>query len=118
MNVVIAGCRHMRHPDDIRLIDQAVQESGFEITEVVSGMAKGIDTLAIRWAARHGLPVKEMYANWNAHGRWAGGIRNKRMAEYADAVICIWDNHSKGTENMIAQAWFYKKPCFVLDAEI
>ena len=118
MKVVIAGCRHFRHPADLELIEEAVRKSGFAVTEVVSGMAKGIDTLALRYAERHGLPVKEMWANWNAHGHWAGGIRNKRMAEYADAVICIWDNHSTGTENMIKQARFYKKPCFVLDAEI
>ena len=31
----------------------------------------------------------------------AGYLRNKQMAEYADALIAFWDGESKGTKHMI-----------------
>jgi hypothetical protein len=48
--------------------------------------------------------VKEFPANWVEHGRAAGPIRNGQMADYADALIAVWDGKSKGTGNMINQA--------------
>ena len=56
------------------------------------------------WAFRTGTDVKEFPANWARHGRSAGPIRNQEMAEYADALIALWDGKSKGTENMISEA--------------
>lgn len=43
-------------------------------------------------------------ANWGKHGKESGPIRNKEMANYADALICFWDGKSKGTLNMINAA--------------
>ena len=34
-------------------------------------------------------------------GRSAGPLRNATMANYADALIALWDNKSRGTKNMI-----------------
>jgi hypothetical protein len=45
--------------------------------------------------------VKEFYAQWNQHGKRAGYLRNKDMAEYATHCVCFWDGESKGTEHMI-----------------
>lgn len=104
MKVIIAGSRTIT---DMRFIEAAIRESGFNITEVVSGAANGVDKLGARWAVRRGIPVKQFRAAWNIYGfKEAGPIRNEQMARYADALIAIWDGKSKGTAHMI---WIAKK---------
>lgn len=71
-------------------------ESGFHIDEVVSGTAKGIDSLGEAWAKKNKIPIKQFPANWDLHGKMAGYLRNKEMVEYADALIAI-TRGSKGT---------------------
>ena len=116
MKTIIAGCRHYRHAADSQLVDEAVRLSGFTITEVVSGTAYGIDSKAIGWALRHRVPVREFYAQWSEYGKRAGFMRNVDMAEYADALIAIWDGESKGTAHMIEQARKHGLKVYVLDA--
>jgi hypothetical protein len=68
--------------------------------EIVSGKAKGADTLGEQYAKANGFSIKEFPADWNL-GKSAGYLRNKEMAEYAHACICFWDGKSKGTKHMI-----------------
>ena len=88
----------------VYLDGQAVKESGFEISQVVSGMARGVDTLALQWASKHCMPVAKFPADWNKYGRGAGHIRNRQMADNADALVAVWDGKSRGTKNMIDTA--------------
>ena len=101
MKLIIAGGRTITN---YSLVLSAIVESGFTITEVVSGMAPGVDTLAVQYAQENHLPLKEFHADWNTYRRAAGPIRNRQMAEYADALIAIWDGESRGTKNMIEEA--------------
>lgn len=97
MKVIIAGSRTIR---DYREVTKAIEQSGFEITEVVSGGAMGVDLLGERWARRNGIPVKCFVADWYEYGKSAGPIRNTEMALYADALILVWDGESRGSANM------------------
>lgn len=101
MKVIIAGSRSIK---DRKIVDKAIEASGFSITEVVSGGASGVDSLGEAWAADHKIPVKQFPAKWELHGKAAGPIRNKQMADYAEALIAVWDGNSRGTLNMITQA--------------
>lgn len=98
MKVVIAGSRSIQKQEDV---DYAMSFCPFEITEVVSGGATGVDTLGENWAKANNIPVKVFPAQWDLHGKAAGFIRNEQMAKYADALIAIWDGKSRGTEHMI-----------------
>jgi hypothetical protein len=98
---IIAGCRYI---DNYQHVLDAVQASGFSIDLVVSGKSKGIDLLGERWAEENEKPVKLFPADWKAHPRAAGPIRNRKMAEFAGALIAIWDGRSRGTKNMIQEA--------------
>ena len=75
--------------------------------EIVSGAARGADTLGERFAKEYNIKVKRFPADWDAFGKSAGYIRNKQMAEYAMAddstgvLIAFWDGESKGTQHMI-----------------
>lgn len=71
---------------------------------VISGTARGADTLGERYAHERGYAVEKYPADWNRDGKAAGPIRNAQMAKVADTLIAFWDGQSKGTANMIDQA--------------
>lgn len=101
MRTIIAGSRTIR---DYALVKKSIEESGFKITEVVSGLALGVDTLGIAWAKENKIPVKKFHAYWDRNGKSAGIIRNNEMACYADALIAVYDGKSRGTAHMIKAA--------------
>jgi hypothetical protein len=69
--------------------------------DVVSGCARGADTLGERYAREKGYSVKKFPANWDTYGKKAGYLRNKDMAEYASHAVIFWDGSSRGTKSMI-----------------
>lgn len=110
MKTIIAGCRHITTDS---IVEEAVRESGFDITEVIEGgqrtragsrIVGGVDWLARLWALRNNVPVKTMNADWDLYGKSAGPRRNAQMAEYGEALIAIWDGQSRGTRDMIKAA--------------
>lgn len=116
MRTIIAGSRNIT---DYRLLLNAVEESGFSITEVVSGKAKGVDKLGERYALEHVIPIAEFPAKWNEiddtsiirYTKWgapynalAGIQRNELMSQNADAAIILWDGKSSGTKDMLKRA--------------
>lgn len=111
MKVIIAGSRNIS--DGFPIINAAVLASGFDVTEVVSGTAQGIDRAGEAWAYEMELPVRYFPANWQKDGKSAGYRRNYQMADYADALIAIWDGKSKGTDHMITTMKAINKPVYV-----
>lgn len=109
VKVIIAGSRSIGSYEDV---GRAIEKAPFEITEVVSGGAQGVDQLGKFWAYQAGIPSKQFNAHWSEHGKAAGPIRNREMAAYADALIAIWDGKSRGTKNMIEEMEKLNKPVF------
>lgn len=104
MKVIIAGGRDFT---DRETVLDAIIESEFDITEVVSGGAKGVDAIGEEFAKAAGITVRVFEADWYPNGvlfKGAGNIRNGQMAEYADALIAVWDGESRGTKDMIFKA--------------
>jgi hypothetical protein len=105
--VIIAGGRNFSDYDLLssnlhRLLSKKIE------VEIVSGMARGADSLALQYAKENSIPVKKFPANWDKDGNSAGYKRNVQMAEYADACVCFWNGKSKGTADMIRVARLYK----------
>lgn len=98
MKTIIAGSRGIT---DYLTVLKAIEQSGFSVTEVVSGCARGVDRLGERFATEENLPLYKFPADWDKHGKRAGYRRNEQMAENADAVIAVWDGESRGTKHMI-----------------
>ena len=69
--------------------------------QIESGTARGGDRIGECWAGMNGHAVKRFPADWGKFGRSAGYKRNEQMADYADALVAIWDGKSKGTKHMI-----------------
>lgn len=110
MKTIIAGSRGIQYLD---AIEEAVRRSGYTITELVSGGARGVDRLGEQWARKNGVPIKLFLPEWDSVGKSAGFVRNLAMAEYADALIAIWDGKSNGTRHMIQTALKRKLKVFV-----
>lgn len=98
MKVIVAGSRHI---EDADLVVTAIESSGFPVTQIVSGGAPGVDSIGEQYARWRKIQLMIFKADWNRYGRSAGPKRNRQMAEYADALVAIWDGKSRGTKNMI-----------------
>jgi len=68
---------------------------------IVSGHARGADTLGEKYAQDEGFDLEIYPAQWDKFGKRAGYRRNEQMAEVADALIAFWDGSSRGTKHMI-----------------
>lgn len=79
------------------------------IDAIVSGGAKGADSLAEKYAFQHDLPFTSHLAQSRA-----GFIRNKEIVKDCDAVIAFWDGQSKGTNHTINLARSQMKPCKIM----
>lgn len=101
MKTIIAGSRNIT---DIRHVFSAARNCGWEITSVVSGCARGVDSLGEIWALRNNITVYPFPAEWGKYGKSAGYRRNHEMANNAEALIAIWDGVSMGTKHMIELA--------------
>lgn len=72
-----------------------------KVQEVISGDARGADSLGEKWASENKIRTTIFPANWNKYGKSAGYKRNVQMADYADGLIAFWDGNSRGTKHMI-----------------
>ena len=70
----------------------------------MSGTARGVDRFGEQWAIENNVAIKPFPADWDTYGKRAGYLRNTQMAEYADALIAVWDGESRGTKHMIDEA--------------
>lgn len=104
--VIVAGGRDF---SDYKLLKSTLDKLFSQRTdiEIVSGMARGADSLAPKYAKENHYPLAKFPAKWKTHGNSAGFERNKVMARYADACMCFWDGKSKGTSHMILIAQHY-----------
>lgn len=84
------------------------------VTFILSGGCRGGDALGETLAGWYDIPVKRYEANWLAHGKAAGPLRNAAMAEDADALIAIWDLQSKGTLDIIRRMTAQGKPVRII----
>jgi hypothetical protein len=119
MHCIIAGSRTITDYNDVA---NAILESGFSITEVISGGAKGADRHGEEWARIRGIKITRMVPDWNRLGRSAGVQRNRDMAQYAvrqanldqsqAGLILVWDGQSKGSASMWATAQYFQLVCF------
>ena len=94
MKLAIIGSREIY---DIEL-ESFVPE---QVSEIVSGGAKGIDTLVREFAKRKSLKITEFLPKYNIYGKAAPLKRNEEIAKYADAAIVFWNGKSKGTQHTI-----------------
>lgn len=110
MKVIVAGSRSITA---LLVVEMAWKDSQFEITELISGGARGVDSLGEQLATQKGIPIKRFTPNWDLYGKKAGILRNMEMGRYADALIACHDGSSRGTAHMISFMQSLNKPVFI-----
>jgi hypothetical protein len=110
MKVLICGSRSI---DSEHLLREALEESKFKVSAIISGGATGADRLGESYAKSLNLPLEIYKPDWKRFRKGAGIIRNKQMVEAADAVISLWDGKSRGTKSTIEYAKKVGKPVYV-----
>jgi hypothetical protein len=114
MKTIIAGSREIT---DYQQVLDAVSQCDWQITTVICGMARGVDTLGEQYAKENSIPVEYFPADWKTHGKSAGYLRNVEMAKNAEALIAIWDGKSRGTMHMINIARDHNLRVFVYNSQ-
>jgi hypothetical protein len=119
MKLIIAGSRGF---NDYNFLSKQMKKRFFYkdeffdfhcINEIVSGTAKGADTLGEHFAIKNCIDLVKFKPNWKKYGKKAGMVRNEQMAKYADALICFWNGESKGSKHMIDCMKILKKEIYV-----
>ena len=72
-------------------------------TLVIHGGAEGIDTLADKWAKKHGYKVEVYKPEWRKYGTRAALERNTTMAQKADFFVAFPTKESRGTRHAIGE---------------
>jgi len=103
LKVIIAGGRDFNDYDFLETrCDVLLQEKETKYNIIIiSGTARGADSLGERYAQNKGYKLEKYPAQWNKYGKSAGYKRNQQMAKITDALIAFWDGESKGTSHMI-----------------
>jgi hypothetical protein len=110
MKLVIAGGRDfVPEEKHWKYLSKFIKQK--HVIEIVSGCARGADRFGEMLGEKLGIPVKKFPADWSTFGLAAGFIRNRQMAEYADAVFLF--PGGKGTKNMKEMAFRYKRAVFI-----
>jgi len=106
MNILVCGTRTAQCADKIFERLESLPSDGDDDVLVVAGGGPGPDTDAVNIATGLGYATRTYYADWKAHGRAAGPIRNQKMLDdwKFDIVLAFWDGKSPGTRDMIQRA--------------
>lgn len=115
MKLIIAGSRTIHLSAD-ELLDIIAKKVGiglaYNIEEIVSGAAIGVDRSGEEFADAYSIKLSRFPAAWSKYGNGAGPKRNYEMAQYADALLLIWDGKSRGSSNIKAIMKGMRKPVY------
>jgi len=110
MRVAIVGSRSWTDLAAVQHVIETLEPDDV----VISGGARGVDTMAVEAARARGLAVEVYPADWDRFGRSAGFRRNATIVERAERVVALWDGLSRGTAHTIRLAKLAGKPVLVV----
>lgn len=96
MKIAVIGSRNL-------IINNLGDYLPINVTEIISGGAKGIDSCAKKYALEKGIKLTEFYPEYQKYGKGAPLRRNLQIIDYADIVLAFWDGKSRGTKFVIEQ---------------
>ena len=114
LNVAVIGSRSF---DDYGLLSRFIITRILpkRIRCIISGGAKGADSLAERFAEEYHCDFKVFHAEWRIYGSKAGYLRNHDIIKTCDMCFAFWDGTSRGTAHAIQLnkpylIYYFKKP--------
>ena len=107
MKLLIAGSRSITSFDLSPYVPADVEL-------IITGGAKGVDTLAEAYAKERGIPTVTVKPCYERYGRAAPILRDEEMVDMADSVLVIWDGVSRGSKQTADYARKKGKPLTVV----
>lgn len=101
MKVAIVGSRNIQFNTISDFIPINLSE---KITEIITGGAAGIDSLAIKYAKENNIKITIIEPEYKRYKKAAPLMRNQTIVDLSDYVLAIWDGKSKGTKYTIDYA--------------
>lgn len=117
LRLAVVGSRDYLDYQEFSSLLQLLLRTWSGPVELVSGGARGADSLASRYSQDHRLSIRVFWADWNQHGKAAGMIRNREIVQYSTALVAFWDGESRGTANSISLAKRAGIPTFVFNTK-
>lgn len=111
-NIAIIGSRDFKNKN---LLDEKMQEiqKQYPINKIISGGAKGADTLGVQWANKNNIETKVFMPDFKKHKR-AYHFRNRQIVKESDIIVAFWNGHSTGTKYTINFAKSLEKKVIVV----
>lgn len=102
----IVGVRTYTNYEEFKtLLEKELDDLNLNPEVIISGGAKGADSLAERWAKENNVPITIHKPNYEKYpGHLAPLERNTLIVNDSDLIIAFWDGRSKGTKNTIKKA--------------
>ncbi len=100
MKVLVCGGRNYNDYESVKSCLDMLPP----ITCIISGCARGADTLGIRYAEEHNIPIMRFPADWNTYGKAAGSIRNQQMLDEGQPQLVIAFPGGSGTADMVRRS--------------
>lgn len=113
MKIAIIGSRNFKDKMLLKEHMQKFQEQ-YNITHIVSGGAKGADTLAVEWADENSIETIVFYPDASKH-KGAYYARNKQIVNESDIIVAFWDGTSTGTKYTIDFARSKQKEVVIVE---
>lgn len=112
LNVAVIGSRSF---DDYGLLSRFIITRILpkRIRCIISGGAKGADSLAKRFAEEYHCDFKVFHAEWRIYGSKAGYLRNHDIIKTCDMCFAFWDGASRGTAHAIQLCEELNKPYWI-----
>jgi len=105
MRLGIVGSREfVDYPLLASIVDNYVKQSNIKVEKIVSGGAKGTDSLAAKYASERGYHLQEFKPDYGRFGRGAPLQRNTSIVENSDIILAFVTPASKGTWDTIRKA--------------
>ena len=101
MRILVTGSRNLK---DYTLVRDVLQD--YDPTFIIEGGATGADYLAYLFRSANEIKGCTYPADWETHGKAAGGIRNQQMLDEGkpDLVLAFPLEYSIGTWDMVRRA--------------
>jgi len=110
MKVAVIGSRTFNDYEEVKRTLSLIN-----ITELISGGAKGADSLGERYADENNIQKKIFLPDWERFGKAAGMIRNTDIIENAEFIIAFWNGTSKGTLDSMNKATKLNKKILIIN---
>lgn len=103
MRILVCGGRDYQDINCVTDSLERLRRAGL-ISLLIHGDASGADRLASQWARDAGMDQVSYPANWKAHGRAAGPMRNRRMLHHGRPQALVAFPGGRGTADMVGLA--------------